>query len=162
MIERVKEPGKPSGMKRAFFRMPIFLYRFRLGFLMGRRFLLLQHRGRKSGLQRETVLEVVSYEEETNTYTIASGFGRGSDWYRNVIANPDVTIRVGNKEMPAKARPLSPEESGEAMVRYGRRYPRAAREITRLMGFRADGTEEDYRTLGRDEIPFVVLEHRKG
>jgi deazaflavin-dependent oxidoreductase (nitroreductase family) len=158
MLERVKEPGKPSGMKRALFRMPICLYHYGLGFLMGRRFLLLQHKGRKSGLRRETVLEVVDHDDATNTYTVASGFGHGSDWYRNVLADPDVTAQVGNKKWPAKARALPPEESGEAMVRYGRRYPRAAREITRLMGFRADGTEEDYRTLGRDEIPFVVLE----
>lgn len=160
MITRVKEPEKPAGTKRALFRMPIFLYHWGLGFLMGRRFLLLQHKGRKSGRQRETVLEVVEHDDESNSYTIASGFGHGSDWYRNVIADPYVTVQVGNRKWPAKARPLSPEESGDAMVRYGVRYPRAARQITRLMGFHADGTEEDYRTLGRNEIPFVVLEPR--
>jgi deazaflavin-dependent oxidoreductase (nitroreductase family) len=158
MIERVRNPGKPSGLKRALFRMPRVLYHWKLGFLMGRRFLLLKHVGRKSGLPRETVLEVADHDEASGTYTIASGFGPKSDWYRNVVAHSEVTISVGNRTMEMKAKALSPEESGEAMVRYRRRYPRAAQEITRLMGFRADGTEEDYRKLGREEIPFVVLE----
>ena len=39
--------------------MPIYLYRLDLGRLLGHRFLLLVHRGRKSGLLRETVLEVI-------------------------------------------------------------------------------------------------------
>jgi deazaflavin-dependent oxidoreductase (nitroreductase family) len=156
-IERVRSPGKPKGLKRALFRMPRFLYHWKLGFLLGRRFLLLKHVGRKSGLPRETELEVAD-RDASGAYTIASGFGAGSDWYRNLRVHPDVSICVGNRWMAMRANVLSPEESGEAMVRYGKHYPRAAQEITRLMGFRADGTEEDYRTLGRDEIPFVVLE----
>lgn len=153
-------PGKPSGLKRALFRMPRWLYHARLGFLLGKRFLLLRHVGRKSGLPRETVLEVVDHDRESGSYTIASGFGPGSDWYRNVLAHPQVTVCVGNRCMEMVAKPLAPEESGEAMARYGKRYPRAAQEIVRLMGLRADGTEEDYRRLGREEIPFVVLAPR--
>jgi deazaflavin-dependent oxidoreductase (nitroreductase family) len=160
MIERVRDPGKPSGLKRALFRMPRFLYHWKLGFLLGRRFLLLKHVGRKSGLPRETVVEVADRDETSGTYTIASGFGPKSDWYRNLLAHPDVSICVGNRSVVVRAKALSPEESGEAMVRYGKSYPRAAQEITRLMGFRADGTEEDYRKLGREEIPFVLLEPR--
>lgn len=157
MIERMKAPERPRGLKRALFRMPRFLYHWKLGFLLGRRFLLLRHRGRKSGLPRETVLEIADHDEKSDSYTIASGFGPRSDWYRNILAHPEVTICVGTRWMKMGARPLSPEEAGEAMVRYGKHYPHAAREITRFMGFRADGTEEDYRKLGR-EIPFVVLE----
>ena len=160
MIERVRDPGKPSGLKRALFRMPRFLYHWKLGFLLGRRFLLLKHVGRKSGLPRETVVEVADRDESTGSYTIASGFGAGSDWYRNLRAHPDARICVGNRCFDIRAKLLSPEESGEAMVRYGKQHPSAAREITRLMGFRADGTEEDYRKLGREAIPFVLLEPR--
>jgi hypothetical protein len=49
----------PTGWVRALLRLPILLYRLHLGWLLGHRFLLLTHVGRKSGLQRRTVLEVV-------------------------------------------------------------------------------------------------------
>jgi hypothetical protein len=43
---------------RLAFRLPIYLYRLDLGRLLGHRFLLLVHQGRRSGLLRETALEV--------------------------------------------------------------------------------------------------------
>jgi hypothetical protein len=46
----------PTGVSRLAFKMPIYLYRLNLGWLLGHRFLLLVHRGRKCGLLRETVL----------------------------------------------------------------------------------------------------------
>jgi hypothetical protein len=49
---------KPVGALRLAFRLPIYLYRLDLGRLLGHRFLLLVHRGRESGLLRETALEV--------------------------------------------------------------------------------------------------------
>ncbi len=57
--------SKPSGFLRLAFRLPIYLYRLNLGWLLGHRGLLLIHRGRKSGLLRETVLEVVRYDPAT-------------------------------------------------------------------------------------------------
>lgn len=138
--------------------MPLVFYRLRLGFVLGGRFLLLRHVGRKSGLQRETVLEVVHFDESSGTYTIASGFGPRSDWYQNLLRHPQASIRVRNRDMDVIAKPLSPEASGETMVRYLKQYPQAAKALPGLLGFRVDGGEEDYRTLGREHIPFVDLE----
>ncbi len=61
-----KEP--PKGIKRLFFRFPIVLYKIGLGPLLGERFLKLTHTGRKSGLERETVLEVVKHNREAGVY----------------------------------------------------------------------------------------------
>jgi hypothetical protein len=55
------------------------------------------------------------------------------------------------------AHPLTPEESGEAMVHYAQRYPKAARLICRQVGYQVDGSEDDYRAVGREAIPFVEL-----
>lgn len=137
--------------------VPIWCYRLRCGWLLGRRFLLLTHTGRWSGLPRQTVLEVVNYEADTDTYVIASGFGKQSDWYRNLLKTPAVTIQVGNRRMNVRAYPLTPEESGEAMVKYAQRYPKAARLICRQVGYQADGSEDDYRVVGQGAIPFVEL-----
>lgn len=158
MIERIGPREKPSGLKRALFRLPIAFYHLGLGFLFGRRFLLLKHVGRKSGQPRETVLEVVNRDPDKRTYTVASGFGKRSDWLLNLKARPETTIQVRNETFSVKARFLTPEESGQEMVDYRKRYPKAARQLPRLMGFRIDDTEEDYRALAREEIPFVVLE----
>jgi len=56
---------KEKGMLRYLFRVPVYLYRWRLGCLLGNRLLLLTHTGRGTGLRRQTVLEVVEYREPT-------------------------------------------------------------------------------------------------
>jgi hypothetical protein len=80
-----------------------------------------------------------------------------SDWYQNVSAQPDVAIEVGSRRMWARAVALSPEDSGHAMVAYAKRQPKAARELMKFIGYRVDGTDDDYYALGRDFIPFVVF-----
>ena len=53
---------QPAGALRLAFRLPIYLYRLDLGWMLGHRFLLFVHLGRKSGLLRETVLEVLLHD----------------------------------------------------------------------------------------------------
>jgi deazaflavin-dependent oxidoreductase (nitroreductase family) len=128
-----------------------------LGGLFGRRFLLLTHTGRKSGQPRYAVVEIDEYDPATDTYYIASGFGRKSDWYQNILKTPEVTIQVGNKKMKAVAEPLSPAESGEVMVRYARKHPTAARSLVKVLGLEVDGSEESYRRAAQEHVPFVAL-----
>jgi deazaflavin-dependent oxidoreductase (nitroreductase family) len=99
----------------------------------------------------------VDYDPDTDTYVIASGYGKQSNWYRNILNTPAVTIQVGTRRMNVVAHPLTPEESGEAMVTYARRYPKAARLICRQVGYHVDGSEDDYRIIGQEAIPFVAL-----
>jgi deazaflavin-dependent oxidoreductase (nitroreductase family) len=122
--------------------------------------LLLNHTGRVSGQPRQNVLEVVDHVEAENTYTIAAGFGKESDWYKNIIKTPEVTIQVGNREMAMTAVPLGPEASGQVMVKYAHRNPRAAKELMRFCGYKVDGSDEDYFIMGHDIIPFIVLRPR--
>ena len=69
----------PTGASRLAFRLPIYLYRLDLGRLLGHRFLLLVHRGRKSGLLRETVLEVLLHDPATNESVVLSAWGEKAD-----------------------------------------------------------------------------------
>jgi deazaflavin-dependent oxidoreductase (nitroreductase family) len=157
-----KTKHKPvTGLKRLFFRAPIYLYRIGLGALLGKRFLLLNHIGRKSGKARQTVLEVVKHDKETETFYIASGFGTQSDWYLNILENPKVNIQVGWRNLAVTAVPLTPDESGQAMVDYARRYPTAAKNLGKIIGYNVS-TEEEYRAVGRDAIPFIALAPRRG
>ena len=93
-------------------------------------------------------------------YTIASGFGKQSDWYKNVLKTPEVAVQVGNRKSLRTAVALEGEKSGEAMVNYAREHPRAAKELMQICGYKVDGTDEDYFILGRDIIPFIELHPR--
>jgi hypothetical protein len=45
----VRQPAPPHGVLRALLSLPVHLYHARLGFLLGHRFLLLVHTGRRTG-----------------------------------------------------------------------------------------------------------------
>jgi deazaflavin-dependent oxidoreductase (nitroreductase family) len=119
-------------LRRAFFRAPIGLYRLGLGWLLGRRFLLLVHTGRKSGLRRGTVLEVVG--DEGPAPIVVSGFGPGSDWFRNLIANPVVEVTWARERFAARASVLPPPEAVEVFRRYRIAHSLAARALGRALG----------------------------
>jgi deazaflavin-dependent oxidoreductase (nitroreductase family) len=149
MPEKIKEVKPPRGLARLAFRLPIGLYRLGLGSLLGTRFLLLNHIGRKSGLERKTVLEVVRYDKETTKFVVAAGFGPGSDWYRNIRLHPQLTIQCGKRRWKMIASFLTPEQSGEELLDYAHRHPMAFQELVRFMGYRLIATEADVRALGQ-------------
>jgi deazaflavin-dependent oxidoreductase (nitroreductase family) len=157
MVEKIKDVQTPRGLARLAFRLPIWLYRLGLGGLLGTRFLLLTHTGRKSGRKRQTVLEVVRYDEATTTFIVAAGFGPGSDWYRNIRSNPQVTVQCGRRRWKMDARFLTPEQAGEELLNYASSHPLALRELARFMGYRLDGSQEDVRALGQ-ELPMVAFQ----
>lgn len=114
---------------RGLVRAPIWLFRARLGFLVGSRLLMLEHVGRKSGARRYVVLEVVVHPSPS-TYVVASGFGERAQWFRNIQVDPDVRIFVGGHEpMAARARILDPTESQAALNAYARAHPRSWRTL---------------------------------
>src|SRR5689334_24931810 len=107
-------------------RAPIWVYRVHFGFLFGRRMLMLEHIGRKSGARRYAVLEVVD-RPGPDQYVIVSGFGEKSQWYRNVVANPHVRVSVGlRSDVPATATPLTSHAVQQIMDHYSHDHPRTA------------------------------------
>ena len=159
MAEKIREIHPPRGLFRWLARLPIWLYHSRLGWLLGDRFLLLTHTGRKSGLPRKVVLEVVHHDKDAHTYFVAVGFGENSDWYRNIMKTPEVTIQSGRRQLAACAERLPPEEAEHILMDYARLHPVAIREIARVLGYRVDGTQADYAALGRI-IPIIALRLR--
>ena len=160
MPEKVGKAEPPRGLSRLLWRAPIWIYRLGLGGVIKKRMLLLHHVGRVSGEPRENVLEIVDQDSETGSFTVASGFGKKSDWYKNIVKQPDVSITVGREEIAVTARPLAPDESGRAMVNYAKRHPKAAKNLMSICGYKVDGSDEDYFIMGRDIVPFVLLEQR--
>jgi deazaflavin-dependent oxidoreductase (nitroreductase family) len=72
--------------------------------------LLLDYKGRRSGLWRRTVL---IYDRDGEDYLIVASYG-GSDehplWYRNIVEHPEVRLRVGTERFQARAQTLAPAD----------------------------------------------------
>ncbi|MCZ7542452.1 MAG: nitroreductase family deazaflavin-dependent oxidoreductase [Anaerolineae bacterium] len=84
-------PANPA-LKLAF-RLPILLWRLGLGPVLGRLFLILTTTGRKTGLPRRVAVE---YHAWRGRKYIASGWGDRPQWYRNLLADPHVTIQTAD------------------------------------------------------------------
>jgi deazaflavin-dependent oxidoreductase (nitroreductase family) len=80
------------------------LYNLGLGPLVGRLVLLLTTTGRKSGLPRTTPLQ---YEEVDGAIYVASARGVKADWFRNLLANPCVGVRLKSRRFTALAEPVT-------------------------------------------------------
>ena len=145
-----------------FFRFPLHFYRLNLGWLLGGRFLLLIHTGRKSGLERRTVVEVVRYDANRDAYTIAAAWGERSDWYRNIVKNRQVRIQVGRRHTAATAFVLQPEEAIRELNEYAQAHPFAYRVLFKmLLGFDGANRMEELQQAAQ-EIPLVRLAAGRG
>lgn len=156
----IKKVSPPAGLSRLAFRAPIWLYERGLGWIFGRRLLLLNHIGRVTGQQRHVVLEVVEYDPADGSYVVASGWGTTAAWYRNLVAQPQVSIQVGRSTIPVTAVVLETENGADIFARYAGKHRIVAKYLLpRLMGYSVDGSEADFRAVGQ-RVPFVRFEPR--
>jgi deazaflavin-dependent oxidoreductase (nitroreductase family) len=135
----------PRGALRAALQAPRHLYRLRLGWLLGHRFLLLTHRGRHSGRVYQTVVEVVRYDPQTLESIVVSGWGERADWFRNVQATPALAVETGGRRYVPAQRFLAPDEVYQELQAYVRRHRWAAGITRRLFGLRFDGADPQPR-----------------
>jgi len=111
------------------------------GRMVGSPVLLLVTTGRKSGLQRTTVL---LYLEDGGRHVIVASNGGTKDhpvWWLNLKANPEATVEVVGRRVRVRAEEAGPEEKARLWPRLVEMYP---------------GYESYQRTTDR-EIPVVVL-----
>ena len=149
----------PSGLLRLLLRLPIGLYRLRLGWLLGQRVVLVEHIGRTSGQVRKTVLEVVGHDRASDTYYIASAWGKRAQWYQNLLATPQNTIQVGRRHLHVCAETLPPAEGARVLLDYRQKHPLAAHELSRvLVGTNlAQASPEELERLVQESVPIVAL-----
>ena len=139
---------------RRLMRAPIRLYKARLGFLFGSRMLMLEHIGRKSGVPRYVVLEVIDHASP-GTYVVASGFGTRAQWYRNIKANTRIRVFTGGRgSRPATARILTQAEADNALQSYIRRHPRAWSNLKSVIENTLGTSIDDHDTA----LPMVALD----
>lgn len=70
----------------------------------GGRIMVLTHTGRKSGAQRRTP---VNYALINGDVYCVAGFGTASDWYRNLLAHPQVEVWLPEGWWPGRAEEVS-------------------------------------------------------
>jgi len=80
---------------------PVLMWRLGLGPVLGRLFMILTTRGRKSGLPRHTPVE---FREFAGRKYVYDAHGARSDWYRNIEADSRVTIQTARGTEGAIAR----------------------------------------------------------
>ena len=143
MLRKIGEPAPPVGLKLKLFRAPLYFYRFKLGFLLGERFIRLGHWGRKSGALKETVIEVIDQDKANRKLFSASGFGEKSQWFKNISVNDSVFITLRNTQYKATARVLSADEAKDVLLRYVKAHPKSIKAVAKLSGYDIDGSEQD-------------------
>lgn len=157
-----KRPRAASGVLSAtlglLFRAPAVVYRLGGGFLFGHRFMLLVHRGRRSGRKHETVLEVVAFDPRTQESIVVSAFGPEADWLRNIEAAEAIAVVIGRGRYRPAHRRLDRDEAVEVLSAYEARNrliaPIVRKVLSWLLGWQYDSSLESRRRLA-GELPFV-------
>ncbi len=121
----------PKGLLKWLFKLPILLYRLGLGSLVGRLFMVMTTIGRKSGLLRRTAIE---FHEFKGRKYIFSGWGTKTDWYRNIEANPYITIQTWRGAESVKARRITSETELSEAFEFAMSNP-TMRIVIKSVGF---------------------------
>jgi deazaflavin-dependent oxidoreductase (nitroreductase family) len=106
--------------------------------------LILHATGRKSG---KTIKAPLIYGREGNDYLIVASKGGAPDhpdWYKNLVAHPDVKVQVHDKVIPVRAHTASASEKKRLWPIMTKEWP----------------AYDDYQAGTKRDIPLVVLTPR--
>ncbi len=155
-----EQPNPPSGLLRGLLQLPAYVYRARLGILLGHRFLLLVHRGRRSGRRYETVLEVVRFDPAAPESVVVAGWGQKTQWLHNVEAGGVVEVSTGWRRYSPCWRRLDATEAAAVLADYERRNrligPIVRNVLSRLAGWQYDGSDAARRRLV-EQLPMLAF-----
>lgn len=143
ILERLVMQDRPGPFFKWLFRLPVVQYRLGLGWMIGKNILLLTTTGRRSGKLRQTALEYV-YDRANDRYRVAAGWGGHTDWYRNLLHDPRVSVQVGRRRFTAVAQKAWDEEVAGHMMQVSRRHPRMDRVWNRWSARPVDGSFASY------------------
>lgn len=151
---------KKNSALRYLLRAPVYLYRWHLGQLLGKRFMLLTHIGRRTGQPHQTVLEVMEYRKTPPEAIVMSGFGRNSDWLLNLQVNPHPEVDLGSQHFIASYRFLGEDESVQVVANYELQNwfmaPIVRYVLSRLLGWTYRGSEDERRRLVH-QLPLLAF-----
>lgn len=138
------------------FRVPLPLYRWRLGWLLGRVFLAVTHVGRRTGAPHVMTAMVLRYDPATEEAVIFSAWGPHTDWLRNLRAHPAAKVQLGRREYAPVHRFLSADEAFEVAAQFIEQHPWRLRLARRVLGW-PDLTDDDTLREFISTRPFVAF-----
>jgi len=106
------------------------------GPFQGAPMLLLTTTGRRSGERRTNPMMYMADGDRLLVFASKGGAPTDPDWYRNLVANPDVTVELGSESFQAHATVLQGDERDRLYAEQSRRYPGFAeyqRNTTRVI-----------------------------
>jgi deazaflavin-dependent oxidoreductase (nitroreductase family) len=133
----------------------IFMWKIGMGKLINSwpsvagRIMVIRHRGRRSGRDYLTPVNYVQMEDEV--YCMA-GFGPGTDWYRNLLADPVVQLwlpegRRGARATDASGSPRRPELLRQLLIASGAAGPLMGIDQKKLTDEQLAVVAKDYRLV---------------
>lgn len=93
------------------------------GTFEGAPMLLLHTKGAKTGADRVNPMMRLDHDGHRYVFASKAGVDTNPDWYRNLVANPEVTAEVGADTIHATAVPLQGEERDRIFAIQRERYP---------------------------------------
>ena len=136
-----------------FNRFMLFMWRLGLGPLLNMgpaiagRYMVITHTGRKSGAKRRTPVNYALVDDEV--YCTA-GFGGMSDWYRNIIANPQVEVWLPDGWWAGIAEEVTHPEARLPLLR----------EVLIAGGFASYAVGIDPKQMTDEELDAATKEYR--
>jgi deazaflavin-dependent oxidoreductase (nitroreductase family) len=113
------------------------------GYFAGANMLLLHAAGAKTGKPRTNPLVYVTDGDRLVIIASKGGAPSNPDWYYNLLANPLVTVELGNEQFQARATPVTEE-------------PERSRLYAKMVDHRAGFAEYEEKTSRK--IPAIILE----
>ncbi len=141
---------------RAFLRTPLLLYRTPLRYLLGHWYLVVKHRGRRTGKDYSTVLDIQHIDKATGEIYVSSGWGQDADWWRNIKASPAVEVTIGRRRFVPAQRFLEPTEAYTIRRRVWRKHPIMSRISLFTTNYPSPKIDKDLRRWALD-MPFVAF-----
>lgn len=145
-----------KGLLKSFFKAPVYLYRWGLGFLLGKRFIYFTHIGHKSGITRDSVIEVIHRDKEADLYYSVAAYGSKAHWVQNIRKNGLVQAQTGTRKFSATAAELSHAEGFQMLSQYAEQHPLLFKELMKLVGYQIEGTPEEIEALSK-VMPVVTF-----
>lgn len=129
-------------------------YALGLGPVVGRLVLLLTTRGRRSGRLRVTPLQ---YEEIDGDIVVGSSRGTRGVWHWNILADPQVRVRVGSRAFHGIAEPTTdPRRIADFLQVRLDRHPRMVRAILRSEGLPEHPGRSDLEMYASKLVTVVI------
>jgi deazaflavin-dependent oxidoreductase (nitroreductase family) len=118
--------------------------------------IVLVHRGRKSGKLYKTPVEILVDNPGRGELVVSPMWGKGSDWYRNVVAGGLVEVHVRGEERRVEWRELDEAERRAAIKAYREAHPIYSGVILRML-VRVNEFEGDPEEAVVQELPMLGL-----